>query len=202
MCVLGPTSWCFCFWLRWSGTAYIPFCLWRWRIFLFNRECAVSPAQLWPHGRWRLLRGVFRRWHVLWSQESLSGVCRGTNFAGPDRLLLCWRVSVSFLQERGGTLARIHNQKVQDILAFYLSQLETNNQLSHSDFLTQNFWIGRFQSWVNLAHTVLQRYTVRVKWHLRSAGLTFKPLKESFRWDSGEILQFSSFAFGQPDNQG
>lgn len=35
-----------------------------------------------------------------------------------------------------------------------------------------------------------------------SPGLTYKPLKESFRWDTGELPGFSSFAFGQPDNQG
>lgn len=35
-----------------------------------------------------------------------------------------------------------------------------------------------------------------------STGLTYKPLKDSFRWDTGEITRFSSFAFGQPDNQG
>lgn len=33
-------------------------------------------------------------------------------------------------------------------------------------------------------------------------GLTYKPPKDSFRWDSGKMLQFSSFAFGQPDSQG
>ncbi|XP_056135328.1 C-type lectin domain family 18 member A-like [Lampris incognitus] len=77
-------------------------------------------------------------------------------------------------QNRGGILAHIHNQKVQDILAFYLSQLETSNEVTNSDFETHNFWIG----------------------------LTYKPLKDSFRWDTGEIPVFSSFAFGQPDNQG
>ncbi|XP_041727428.1 C-type lectin domain family 18 member A-like isoform X2 [Coregonus clupeaformis] len=77
-------------------------------------------------------------------------------------------------QERGGILAQIHNQKVQDILAFYLSQLETSNEVTDPDFKTRNFWIG----------------------------LTYKPLKDSFRWDSGEIPTYSSFAFGQPDNQG
>ncbi|XP_045888785.1 C-type lectin domain family 18 member A-like isoform X1 [Micropterus dolomieu] len=77
-------------------------------------------------------------------------------------------------KERGGTLAHIHNQKVQDILAFYLSQLETNNEVTNVDFETRNFWIG----------------------------LTYKPLKDSFRWDTGEMPRFSSFAFGQPDNQG
>ncbi|XP_029623423.1 C-type lectin domain family 18 member A isoform X2 [Salmo trutta] len=77
-------------------------------------------------------------------------------------------------QERGGILAQIHNQKVQDILAFYLSQLETSNEVTDPDFETRNFWIG----------------------------LTYKPLKDSFRWNSGEIPTYSSFAFGQPDNQG
>ncbi|XP_071345867.1 C-type lectin domain family 18 member A-like [Trachinotus anak] len=80
----------------------------------------------------------------------------------------------SHCQERGGILAQIHNQKVQDILAFYLSQLETSNEVANTDFETRNFWIG----------------------------LTYKPLKDSFRWDTGEIPRFSSFAFGQPDNQG
>ncbi|CAL8243416.1 unnamed protein product [Lota lota] len=80
----------------------------------------------------------------------------------------------SHCQERGGMLAQIHNQKVQDILAFYLGQLETSNDVSSLDFETRNFWIG----------------------------LTYKSLKDSFRWDTGEPLVFSSFAFGQPDNQG
>ncbi|XP_044060150.1 C-type lectin domain family 18 member A-like isoform X2 [Siniperca chuatsi] len=80
----------------------------------------------------------------------------------------------SHCQERGGILAHIHNQKVQDILAFYLSQLETSNEVTNTDFETRNFWIG----------------------------LTYKPLKDSFRWDTGEIPRYSSFAFGQPDNQG
>lgn len=112
------------------------------------------------------------------------------------------RMNFSCVQERVGVLAHIHNQKVQDILAFYLSQLETNNELAHGDLMTQNFWIGRFQSWGMRHHSVLKHCTVRVKQHLCSTGLTFKPLKELFRWDSGKILQFSSFAFGQPDNQG
>ncbi|KAM9860553.1 C-type lectin domain family 18 member A-like [Aulostomus maculatus] len=80
----------------------------------------------------------------------------------------------SHCQEKGGVLAQIHNQKVQDILAFYLSHLETSNELANTDFETRNFWIG----------------------------LTYKPLKDSFRWDTGGIPKFSSFAFGQPDNQG
>ncbi|XP_062327182.1 C-type lectin domain family 18 member A-like [Osmerus eperlanus] len=76
--------------------------------------------------------------------------------------------------EHGGVLAQIHHQKVQDILAFYLSQLETSNEVTNPDFETRNFWIG----------------------------LTYKPGKDSFRWDTGEAATFSSFAFGQPDNQG
>ncbi|XP_034534525.1 C-type lectin domain family 18 member A-like [Notolabrus celidotus] len=80
----------------------------------------------------------------------------------------------SHCQGGGGILAQIHNQKVQDILAFFLSHLETSNEVTNTDFETRNFWIG----------------------------LTYKPLKDSFRWDTGEIPRFSSFAFGQPDNQG
>ncbi|XP_066541609.1 C-type lectin domain family 18 member C-like [Hoplias malabaricus] len=77
-------------------------------------------------------------------------------------------------QERGGILAQVTNQKVQDIIAFYLSQLENTNEVTDRDFETCNFWMG----------------------------LTYKPLKDSFRWDAGETLSFTSFAFGQPDNQG
>ncbi|XP_022535231.2 C-type lectin domain family 18 member A [Astyanax mexicanus] len=77
-------------------------------------------------------------------------------------------------QERGGILAQVTNQKVQDIMAFYLSQLENTNEVTDPDFETRNFWIG----------------------------LTYKPLKDSFRWDTGESSSFTSFAFGQPDNQG
>ncbi|KAK7913047.1 hypothetical protein WMY93_013258 [Mugilogobius chulae] len=77
----------------------------------------------------------------------------------------------SSCQERGGTLAHIYNQKVQDIFAFYLTE-EANEVTTSSD--AQNFWIG----------------------------LTFRPPKDSFRWDRGEMLTFSSFAFGQPNNQG
>ncbi|XP_069030225.1 C-type lectin domain family 18 member A-like [Embiotoca jacksoni] len=80
----------------------------------------------------------------------------------------------SHCQELGGILAQIHSQKVQDILAFYMSQLETSNEVANADFETRNFWIG----------------------------LTYKPPKDLFRWDTGEIPNFSSFAFGQPDNQG
>ncbi|KAM6979482.1 C-type lectin domain family 18 member A-like [Aplochiton taeniatus] len=80
----------------------------------------------------------------------------------------------SHCQEQGGILAQIHNQKVQDILAFYLSQLETSNEVTDPDFETHNFWIG----------------------------LTYKSTKDSFRWDTGETAVFSSFTFGQPDSQG
>ncbi|MGH0116287.1 UNVERIFIED_CONTAM: hypothetical protein FKN15_003467 [Acipenser sinensis] len=76
-------------------------------------------------------------------------------------------------QEKGGVLAQIKNQKVQDILAFYLGQLETTNEVTDPDFETKNFWIG----------------------------LTYKMSKDSFRWDTGESPAFTSFAFGQPDNQ-
>ncbi|KAF1468457.1 C-type lectin domain family 18 member A, partial [Megadyptes antipodes antipodes] len=77
-------------------------------------------------------------------------------------------------QEKGAMLAQIGNQKVQDILAFYLSRLETGNRVTDTDFETGNFWIG----------------------------LTYKTSKASFRWDVGEPSSFTSFAFGQPDNQG
>ncbi|KFQ16411.1 C-type lectin domain family 18 member A, partial [Leptosomus discolor] len=77
-------------------------------------------------------------------------------------------------QEKGAMLAQIGNQKVQDILAFYLSRLETGNRVTDTDFETGNFWIG----------------------------LTYKMSKASFRWDVGEPSSFTSFAFGQPDNQG
>ncbi|XP_069724402.1 C-type lectin domain family 18 member A-like [Phaenicophaeus curvirostris] len=77
-------------------------------------------------------------------------------------------------QEKGAMLAQIRTQKVQDILAFYLSRLETSNRVTDTDFETGNFWIG----------------------------LTYKTSKASFRWDVGEPSSFSSFAFGQPDNQG
>lgn len=38
-------------------------------------------------------------------------------------------------------LAQIESQKVQDILAFYLGRLETN-EVTDNDFETRNFWIG------------------------------------------------------------
>ncbi|XP_007662508.2 C-type lectin domain family 18 member A-like [Ornithorhynchus anatinus] len=77
-------------------------------------------------------------------------------------------------QGKGAVLAQIRNQKVQDILAFYLGRLETTNEVTDTDFETRNFWIG----------------------------LTYKTSKDSFRWDTGEPFTFASFAFGQPDNQG
>ncbi|XP_073911769.1 C-type lectin domain family 18 member A-like isoform X7 [Castor canadensis] len=75
---------------------------------------------------------------------------------------------------KGGVLAQIESQKVQDILAFYLGRLESTNEVTNSDFETRNFWIG----------------------------LTYKTAKDSFRWTTGEHQSFTSFAFGQPDNQG
>lgn len=45
-------------------------------------------------------------------------------------------------QEKGAMLAQIRTQKVQDILAFYLSRLETGNRVTDTDFETGNFWIG------------------------------------------------------------
>ncbi|NXF90807.1 CL18A protein, partial [Eubucco bourcierii] len=77
-------------------------------------------------------------------------------------------------QEKGAVLAQIRTQKVQDILAFYLGHLASGNRVAESDFETGNFWIG----------------------------LTYKTSKASFRWDVGEASSFTSFAFGQPDNQG
>jgi len=44
-------------------------------------------------------------------------------------------------------LARIGNQKVQDILAFYLGRLETGNRVTDTDFETGNFWIGERARW-------------------------------------------------------
>ncbi|KAL6061798.1 hypothetical protein STEG23_022386 [Scotinomys teguina] len=77
-------------------------------------------------------------------------------------------------QGKGGVLAQIESQKVQDILAFYLGRLETTNEVTASDFETRNFWIG----------------------------LTYKAAKDSFYWTTGERQSFTSFAFGQPDNLG
>ncbi|XP_037062174.1 C-type lectin domain family 18 member A isoform X3 [Peromyscus leucopus] len=77
-------------------------------------------------------------------------------------------------QGKGGVLAQIESQKVQDILAFYLGRLEATNEVTDRDFETRNFWIG----------------------------LTYKAAKDSFRWTTGEHQSFTSFAFGQPDNQG
>lgn len=44
-------------------------------------------------------------------------------------------------------LAQIRNQKVQDILAFYLSRLEMGNRVTDTDFETGNFWIGERQQY-------------------------------------------------------
>ncbi|XP_043351132.1 C-type lectin domain family 18 member C isoform X2 [Dermochelys coriacea] len=76
-------------------------------------------------------------------------------------------------QEKGAMLAQITNQKVQDILAFYLGHLEPTNEVTEPDFETRNFWIG----------------------------LTYKTSKDLFRWDTGAQCSFTSFAFGQPDSQ-
>ncbi|XP_047302590.1 C-type lectin domain family 18 member C-like isoform X4 [Homo sapiens] len=46
-------------------------------------------------------------------------------------------------QRKGGVLAQIKSQKVQDILAFYLGRLETTNEVTDSDFETRNFWIAQ-----------------------------------------------------------
>lgn len=53
--------------------------------------------------------------------------------------------SLSSSQEKGAMLAQIRNQKVQDILAFYLSRLEMGNRVTDTDFETGNFWIGERQ---------------------------------------------------------
>lgn len=50
-------------------------------------------------------------------------------------------------QRKGGVLAQIESQKVQDILAFYLGRLETTNEVTDSDFETRNFWIGLATVW-------------------------------------------------------
>ncbi|XP_070118159.1 uncharacterized protein [Equus przewalskii] len=50
-------------------------------------------------------------------------------------------------QGKGGVLAQIESQKVQDILAFYLGRLETTNEVTDSDFETRNFWIGLATAW-------------------------------------------------------
>lgn len=131
-----------------------------WSVLCLNRESAVSFPQLWCHDRWRLLHGVSTSWHLLWSQESLSGerqVCVArwqgeTSFTAIVHhikhhvktfiLLSVWPSLCLNHQEQGGILAQIHNQKVQDILAFYLSHLETSNEVTNADFETRNFWIG------------------------------------------------------------
>ncbi|XP_037062172.1 C-type lectin domain family 18 member A isoform X1 [Peromyscus leucopus] len=95
-------------------------------------------------------------------------------------------------QGKGGVLAQIESQKVQDILAFYLGRLEATNEVTDRDFETRNFWIGLglldSQMGGNLGYP--------------GPGLTYKAAKDSFRWTTGEHQSFTSFAFGQPDNQG
>ncbi|CAN2389281.1 C-type lectin domain family 18 [Pristimantis euphronides] len=75
-------------------------------------------------------------------------------------------------QETGGHLAEVRTQKTQDILSFFLGQLEDTNEVTDRDFQTHNFWIG----------------------------LTYK--SHFFRWDSGDLISFQSFALGQPDSAG
>ena len=176
------------------------------------------------------------------------------------------------MQGRGGVLAQIESQKVQDILAFYLGHLETTNEVTNSDFETRNFWIGECGGWD--APAVLEKSGLgkprappadsegvvkagSPEWgsgcnplpgeraqarkkpqggleeqgrgvgagtrqalgsRLRAwgppflcpganldcpgPGLTYKTSKDSFRWSTGEHQSFTSFAFGQPDNQG
>ncbi|NXY09846.1 CL18A protein, partial [Pteruthius melanotis] len=103
-------------------------------------------------------------------------------------------------QEKGAMLAQIRNQKVQDILAFYLSRLEMGNRVTDTDFETGNFWIGERQQWAGCrVPRVLADMPIPVG---APPGLTYKTSKASFRWDVGEPSSFTSFAFGQPDNQG
>ncbi|XP_031313956.1 C-type lectin domain family 18 member C isoform X1 [Camelus dromedarius] len=95
-------------------------------------------------------------------------------------------------QGKGGMLAQIESQKVQDILAFYLGRLETTNEVTNSDFETRNFWIVEPRDFRCGANPGCCGLT----------GLTYKMAKDSFRWTTGEHQSFTSFAFGQPDNQG
>lgn len=54
-----------------------------------------------------------------------------------------WEPVVCFIWKgRGGILAQVTNQKIQDIMAFYLSHLENTNEVTDPDFDTCNFWIG------------------------------------------------------------
>ncbi|XP_057568105.1 C-type lectin domain family 18 member A-like isoform X2 [Hippopotamus amphibius kiboko] len=110
-------------------------------------------------------------------------------------------------QGKGGVLAQIESQKVQDILAFYLGRLETTNEVTDSDFETRNFWIGIGQPALGSGPHL--REPVRPRDRGCGAylgccgpGLTYKTAKDSFRWTTGEHQSFTSFAFGQPDNQG
>lgn len=198
------------------------------------------------------------------------------------------------LQGKGGVLAQIESQKVQDILAFYLGRLETTNEVTDSDFETRNFWIGeclgdmgggrvavcvhahavlvglghprpsrdlhcgnpepcqqsgrgegsepRMEPQVRLMRPLPRERADGEEPEVRSGvsglgaywasgsrlqagpqpreragsgdlgcganlgccgpGLTYKSAKDSFRWTTGQHQSFTSFAFGQPDNQG
>ncbi|KAK2920252.1 hypothetical protein Q8A73_002456 [Channa argus] len=186
-------SGCFRLWDHVGGLCEIPknpcrmSCGQHGQLNISSCKCSCEPGFT---GRFCQVRCSVQCVHGRFKEEECSCLCDvgygGAECAGNCDAIIdgdCFIVSSeadsyygakSHCQEQGGILAEIHNQKVQDILAFYLSQLETSNDVSNSDFETRNFWIG----------------------------LTYKPLKESFRWDTGEIPRFSSFAFGQPDNQG
>ncbi|XP_072202729.1 C-type lectin domain family 18 member A-like isoform X4 [Excalfactoria chinensis] len=157
-------------------------------------QCACAPGYT---GRFCQVRCSMRCLHGKFRQEECSCLCDagyggaecGTRVPFPFHACDvridgdCFTVSPEAdtyygakakCQGKGAMLAQIGSQKVQDILAFYLSRLESSNRVMDTDFDTRNFWIG----------------------------LTYKTSKASFRWDTGEPSAFTSFAFGQPDNQG
>ncbi|XP_024591594.1 C-type lectin domain family 18 member A-like isoform X4 [Neophocaena asiaeorientalis asiaeorientalis] len=104
-------------------------------------------------------------------------------------------------QGKGGVLAQIESQKVQDILAFYLGRLETTNEVTNNDFETRNFWIGPHRREPGLPAGP-RDLGCEASLGCCGSGLTYKTAKDSFRWTTGEHQSFTSFAFGQPDNQG
>ncbi|KAM9048400.1 C-type lectin domain family 18 member A-like isoform 1-T2 [Megaptera novaeangliae] len=104
-------------------------------------------------------------------------------------------------QGKGGVLAQIESQKVQDILAFYLGRLETTNEVTNNDFETRNFWIGPHRREPGLP-VGPRDLGYGASLGCCGSGLTYKTAKDSFRWTTGEHQSFTSFAFGQPDNQG
>uniref|UniRef100_UPI00358EAD8E C-type lectin domain family 18 member A-like isoform X2 n=1 Tax=Myxine glutinosa TaxID=7769 RepID=UPI00358EAD8E len=77
-------------------------------------------------------------------------------------------------ENQGGVLAQILSQKTQDLLSFYLSTLETQNEVLQSEVDKPNYWIG----------------------------LTYKLSRSLFRWDGGKSTNFTAFALGQPNNHG